>query len=104
MFEQSAAVFVYQRSLMFGASLGILSSVCCFYFIVKKLQINQVLKSLLLFASVQQFVGYGIFFMALMVQHISEIRNKMTCFLVYNSMGTMLKGTQTVTSMISIIR
>ena len=104
MFEQSAALHLYQRLSMFGASLGIVSSVCCFYFIVKKLQINQVIKSLLLFASVQQFVGYGIFFVSLMFQHISEIRNKLTCFLVYNSMGTMLKGTQTVTSMISIIR
>ena len=89
---------------MFGASLGILSSVCCFYFIVRKLKINQVIKSLLLFAIVQQFVGYGIFFVSLTVLHIHEIRNKITCFLVYNFMGTMLKGTQTITTMISIIR
>ena len=38
--------------------LGILSSIACFAFIVLRLQINHVIKTLLLLATVQQAIGY----------------------------------------------
>ena len=49
-------------ALIFGAIIGIVCAVTCFGFIFKKLKINYVIKKLLLVATVQQSLGYGIFF------------------------------------------
>ena len=92
-----------QKYLSFGATLGILSSVCCFYFILKKLKINHVIRLLLIYVSIQQFLGY-ITFLCSMILHVNKIRNKLTCFFAYFSIGATTIGTQTIISMISIIR
>ena len=89
--------------LLFGAFLGIISSLCCFYFIVKKLKINQIIKKLLIFASIQQAFGYGILFSSVMLA-IYQIKNKLTCALATASFGVSGNGTQLVITMISIIR
>ena len=47
-------------ALIFGAILGIVSSIICFGFIFKKVKINPVIKKLLLVATVQQSLGYAI--------------------------------------------
>ena len=99
--EGSSSYVAYY--LLFGAALGITSSTGSFYFIIKKLKINDVIKKLLLFASIQQFLGYGIFFGSIL-SHVYRTKNKLTCFLACTSIGSTTKGTQAVISMISIIR
>ena len=47
-------------ALIFGAILGIVSSITCFGFVLKKLKINHVIKKLLLVATVQQSLWYAI--------------------------------------------
>ena len=99
--EGSSSYVAY--CLIFGAVLGIISSTGSFYFIVTRLKINDVIKKLLLFASIQQFLGYGIFFGSIL-SHVYRIKNKLTCCLAFTSIGSTTKGTQAVISMISIIR
>jgi hypothetical protein len=83
--------------------LGIVSSIACFAFIVIRLQINHVIRRLLLFATVQQAIGYG---MALcsVILGISGLTNIVTCFLGFTSLLASAFGTQTCISAISIIR
>ena len=66
---------LYNYSLLLSATIGIISSACCFYFVLKKLKINHIIKKLLLFASIQQCLGYGILFSSMML-FIFKIKNK----------------------------
>ena len=101
--KTSEKLNLYQQYLSFGAALGITSSICCFYFIVKKLQINHVIRVLLLFASVQQFFGY-VTFLSSIIFNLNKIRNRLTCFFTYFSFGATTIGTQNVITLISVIR
>ena len=101
--ETSNELKSYQRYMSFGAAIGITTSICCFYFITKKLRINRVIRILLLFASVQQFLGYVIF-LGSIILHMKNLRSKLTCFFTYFSFGATMSGTQNVITLISIIR
>ena len=90
-------------ALIFGAILGIVSSIICFGFIFKKLKINHVIKKLLLFATVQQSLGYGIFFGSILAIGFG-IQNKVTCFFAFTSIIGSTIGTQASISMLSVIR
>ena len=83
--------------------LGIVSSISCFAFIVFRLQINHVIRRLLLFATVQQAIGYGMALCSLILG-ISGLTNIVTCFLGFTSLSWLAFGTQTCISAISIIR
>merc|ERR1712203_595334 len=90
-------------SMIFGAVLGIVSSITCFGFIFKKLKINHVIKKLLLVVTVQQLLGYAISLVPILaIAH--GIVNKLTCFVSILSIVATLLGTQALLSMISIIR
>ena len=71
-------------ALIFGAIIGIVCAVTCFGFIFKKLKINYVIKKLLLVATVQQSLGYGIFFGSILAIGFG-IQNKVTCFFAVTS-------------------
>ena len=83
--------------------LGIVSSIACFAFIVIRLQINHVIKKLLIFATVQQAIGYGTAICSVILG-ISGLTNIVTCFLGFTSLLALGFGTQTCISSISIIR
>ena len=90
-------------ALIFGAIIGIVCAITCFGFIFKKLKINYVIKKLLLVATVQQLLGYGIFFGSVVAIGFG-IRNKVTCFFAFTSIIASTLGTQASISMISVIR
>ena len=90
-------------ALVFGAIIGIVSAIACFRFIFKKLKINYVIKKLLLVATVQQLLGYGIFFCSILAIGFG-IQNKVTCFLAFTSFISSTMGSQASISMISVIR
>ena len=90
-------------ALIFGAILGIVSSITCFGFIFKKLKINHVIRKLLLFATLQQSLGYGIFFGSILAIGFG-IQNKVTCFFGVTSILTSTCGSRASISMISVIR
>ena len=83
--------------------LAIMSALACFYFIFVKLKINHIIKKLLIFATVQQAIGFGIFVTSI-ISHASGFKNKLTCFLAITSVRTSLIGNQASISAISIIR
>ena len=60
--------------------LGIISALSCFGFIFLKMKINHVLKKLLLFATIQQAIGYSTFLCSLILFGYG-FGNKLTCFL-----------------------
>ena len=101
--QTSSKGYIFVKTQICFALFGIVSSTCSLYFILRKLKINHVIKKLLLFASVNQIIGYGILFGSLLTQFY-KIKNKLTCFLAITAWGLTMKGTQTVISMISIIR
>ena len=86
-----------------GGILGIASAIGCFAFIAKKLEINHVIKKLLLFATVQQAFFSGTFLCATISIYF-DLQNKLTCFLSFTSMVASTLGSQATISMISIIR
>ena len=86
-----------------GGILGIASSIACFAFIFIRLQINHVIRKLLLFAAVQQAIGYGTLLCSVILG-ISGFTNIVTCFLGFTSLSWLAFGTQTCISAISIIR
>ena len=90
-------------ALIFGAILGIVSAITCFGFIFKKLKINYVIKKLLLVATVQQSLGYGIFFGSILAIGFG-IKNKVTCCFAITSFIASTIGSQASISMISVIR
>ena len=90
-------------ALTFGAIIGIVSAGTCFCFIFKKLKINYVIKKLLLVTTVQQLLGYGIFFASILAIGFG-IQNKVTCFFAVTSIITSMCGLQASISMISVIR
>ena len=83
--------------------LAIISALACFYFIFVKLKINHIIKKLLIFANVQQAIGFGIFVTSI-ISHASGFKNKLTCFLAITSIRASLIGNQASISAISIIR
>ena len=83
--------------------LAIMSALVCFYFIFVKLKINHIIKKLLIFANVQQAIGFGIFVTSI-ISHASGFKNKLTCFLAITSIRASLIGNQASISAISIIR
>ena len=83
--------------------LVIISVLACFLFIYKRLKINHIIKKILLFATGQQAIGFGIFVSSL-VPHVFGFKNKLTCFLTITSLRASVIGTQTSISAISIIR
>ena len=92
--------------LLIPIALGILvimSALACFYFIFVKLKINHIIKKLLIFATVQQAIGFGIFVTSI-ISHASGFKNKLTCFLAITSIRASLIGNQASISAISIIR
>ena len=86
-----------------GGILGIASAIGCFTFIAKKLEINHVIKKLLLFATVQQAFFSSTFLCAIISMDF-DLRNKLTCFVSFTSVVASNLGSQTTISMISIIR
>ena len=90
-------------ALIFGAIIGIVCAGTCFAFIFKKLKINYVIKKLLLVATVQQLIGYGIFFGSILAIGFG-IKNKVTCFFAFTSIIASTIGTQASISMLSVIR
>ena len=90
-------------ALIFGAIIGIVSAITCFGFIFKKLKINYVIKKLLLVATVQQSLGYGIFLGSILAIGFG-IQNKVTCFFSFTSIVASIIGSQASISMISVIR
>ena len=81
----------------------IISALASFVFIVRKLKINHMIKKLLLFATLQQAIGFGIY-VSINIAFASGFKNKLTCFLAITSVGASIIGTQTSISAISIIR
>ena len=81
----------------------IISALASFAFIFRRLKINHIIKKLLLFATVQQAIGFGIFISS-NISHASGIKNKLSCFLAITSVRASVIGTQTSISAISIIR
>ena len=83
--------------------LMVVSALTCFAFIFRGLQINHVIKKMLLFATAQQAICYGIFVfsVALCVYGLKTI---LTCFLAATSTMASAIGTQTSLSAISITR
>ena len=92
-----------QIAFLCGGILGIVSSIACFAFIFIQLQINHVIRKLLLFAAVQQAIGYGTILCTVILE-INGFRNIVTCFLGFTSLSWLAFGTQTCISAISIIR
>ena len=83
--------------------LGIVSAIGCFAFIKLKLDINHIIKKLLLFAAVQQAFFSGTFLWSI-ISLTSGIQNKFICWLAFTSIRASNLGSQTSISMISIIR
>ena len=81
----------------------IISALASFSFIFWSLKINGIIKKLLLFATVQQAIGFGIN-VSCIVLYASGFKNKLTCFLAITSARASVTGTQTSISAISIIR
>ena len=81
----------------------IISALVSFAFIFRRLKINHIIKKLLLFATVQQAIGFGIY-VSINIAFASGFKNKLTCFLAITSVGASVIGTQTSISAISIIR
>ena len=81
----------------------IISALASFAFIFWSLKINVIIKKLLLFATVQQAIGFGIN-VCCIVAYVSGFKNKLTCFLAITSARASVTGTQTSISAISIIR
>ena len=83
--------------------LVVISALVCFYFIFVRLKINHIIKKLLIFANVQQAIGFGIFVTSI-ISHASGFKNKLTCVLAITSVRASLIGNQASISAISIIR
>ena len=83
--------------------LTVISALTCFTFIFRGLQINHVIKKMLLFATAQQAIGYGIFVFSV-VLFVYGLKNIFTCFLAATSILASAIGTQTFISAISITR
>ena len=83
--------------------LVVISALTCFAFIFRRLQINHVMKKMLLFATAQQAIGYGIFVFSV-VLIVNGLKNILTCFLTATSILASAIGTQTSVSAISITR
>ena len=83
--------------------LTVISALTCFTFIFRGLQINHVIKKMLLFATAQQAIGYGIFVVSV-VLFVYGLKNILTCFLAVTSLLASAIGTQTSVSAISITR
>ena len=73
-------VSILRYSLIATGILGIISALLCFGFIFFKMKINHVLKKLLLFATIQQAIGYSTFLCSLILFGYG-FGNKLTCFL-----------------------
>ena len=83
--------------------LVVISALTCFAFISGGLQINHVIKKMLLFATAQQVIGYGIFVVSV-VSFVYGLKNILTCFLAATSVLASAIGTQTSVAAISITR
>ena len=83
--------------------LVVISALVCFYFIFVRLKINHIIKKLLIFANVQQAIGFGIFVTSI-ISHASGFKNKLTCFLAITSLRASVIGNQASITAISIIR
>ena len=85
--------------------LGIISALACFGFIFVKMKINHVIKKLLLFATIQQAIGYSTFLCSVILfTHFNGFNNKLICFLGMASIRASSYGTQASITAISIIR
>ena len=71
----------FYYNVCFGA-VGVITSASCLFFIIKKLKINGLIKNLLLFANVQQLIGYNLFLVSRVLQYIYN-KNKWTFFFLY---------------------
>ena len=83
--------------------LGITTALACFGFIFLKLKINHIIKKLLLFATIQQAIGYATFLCSLIL-YGNGFKNKLLCFLNMASLRASSHGTQASITAISIIR
>ena len=83
--------------------LVVISALMCFAFIFRGLQINHVIKKMLLFATAQQAIGFGIFVVSEVLFRYG-LKNILTCFLAATSILASAIGTQTSLSAISITR
>ena len=83
--------------------LVIISALACFLFIFRRLKINHIIKKILLLATGQQVIGFGIFVSSI-VSFASGFKNVLTCFIALTSIQATVIGVQTSISAISIIR
>ena len=83
--------------------LVVISALVCFYFIFVRLKINHIIKKLLIFANVQQAIGFGIFVTST-ISHASGFKTKLTCFLAITLLRASVIGNQASITAISIIR
>ena len=83
--------------------LGVTTALACFGFIIVKLKINHIIKKLLLFATIQQAIGYAIFLCSVIL-YGNGFKNKLICFLILVSIRASSHGTQASITTISIIR
>ena len=96
-------VTILRYFLIATGILGIISALACFGFIFFKMKINHVLKKLLLFATIQQAIGYSTFLCSVILFGYG-FGNKLTCFLGMASIRASSYGTQASITAISIIR
>ena len=83
--------------------LGVTTALACFGFIFVKLKINHIIKKLLLFATIQQAIGYATFLCSVIL-YGNGFKNKLICFLILVSIRVSSHGTQASITAISIIR
>ena len=86
------------------AIIGIASAALSFAYVFLKLQINHVIKKLLLFGTAQQAVGYGIITTSILVSLVQGFISKLTCIFGFTSFAASILGSQSVVTMISVIR
>ena len=101
-FSAKMGVTIFLIPIALGI-LAIISALTCFYLVFVKLKINHIIKKLLIFANVQQVIGFGIFVTSI-ISHASGFKNKLTCVLAITSVRASLIGNQASISAISIIR
>ena len=86
------------------AITGIASAAISFTYVFLKLKINHVIKKLLLFGTAQQAVGYGVIASSIVVSFIQGFISKLTCIFGFISFAASILGSQSVVTMISVIR
>ena len=86
-----------------GGILGFVLSIACYAFAYLKLKINPVIKTILLFAAIQQAIGYAIGVSSTIATMLG-FENRIMCYLIGSPIGTSMSGTPMCIAAISIAR